>query len=935
MNIANTLIGLVACLVFLNTSRVRGPRRSDPLVAAFRFRPLQAAAAAAVLTLTCGARGLELVGSVHAGETLVTVHADPVLFRLEPTVIGANMEDLHYQMVGGFDSQMLHGESFFEHSPTELAPRKAPLDGFVTVSGLWTVTNGVAEVVVRPGDGTAFLERGLGGGRPPEAPDPAPAKDPGARLTSLDPVAPGTSETRASFRFTADDDRPAGLIAHVHPNFSDNGWNWYSGYTVELDPKAQVIRLLSASRANQPQELASAPVPIPRDAWVPVALCVRDNRLIVWVAGRDVLACQPERLLPVGHVGVIARGQVWIRDLAVVSAEDSVQPLPLRPNPLLAAPGDALSLRWARLQSGSARGAFAFDPEGWHPGLRSQQILFEGGEGEFGCDNAGLERSGLALHAGRNYAGFLRVKTAAPADVIVSLRGADGKTILAEQTLRTRAGQDYQRLEFALTPVSSDSKGRFAITLREPGRVTVGYAFLQPGEWGRYKGLPVRRDLAEALIAQGIKLLRLNGGMIEVPGYRWKNLHGPRDQRRPYDGFYDRYCSSGYGPVEHLAFCQAAGFVPVVGLNIEETPEDVADFIAYCNAPRGTPAGDRRAADGYPEPFGLRYYQVGNESGVNAKYVERFKPVAEAIWKVDPAVTVIPCGLTYDFKAGAQADDVRKRLAAHLDLSRFVRSRGKPLLWDVHVFNKNDDPAQSYGWHLPGGIEFSRWLTRLEPSLGPVPVLVGEFNAARFNFNRGLAHAVELAQAHRAGDVVWGTAMPNVSQPCDVYQSDWKAVLWTQGNIDYTPDRVWFQPAYYVQQMIARAWAPEVVAVETAAARGTLDVFAAKSTDGSRLVLRVVNLTGAPQTARFDLQGIAVDKSPARLTTLAHDDLMDFNTRSEPERIRPVTSEWRHAGRPDTWTFPRYSFTVIELSILPAWAVPGKAGSSNQTNTHE
>ena len=33
---------------------------------------------------------------------------------------------------------MLHGESFFEHSPTELAPRKAQLDGFATVNGIWT-----------------------------------------------------------------------------------------------------------------------------------------------------------------------------------------------------------------------------------------------------------------------------------------------------------------------------------------------------------------------------------------------------------------------------------------------------------------------------------------------------------------------------------------------------------------------------------------------------------------------------------------------------------------------------------------------------------------------------------------------------------------------------------------------------------------------------
>ena len=106
----------------------------------------------------------------------------------------------------------------------------------------------------------------------------------------------------------------------------------------------------------------------------------------------------------------------------------------------------------------------------------------------------------------------------------------------------------------------------------------------------------MRKDLAEALLAQGIGVLRFNGGMIEVPGYRWRNLRGPRDQRPPYDGFYDRYCSSGFGPAEVVAFGQAAGLPVVPALNLDETPEDVADFVATCRP---------------------RFYQHANESGFN------------------------------------------------------------------------------------------------------------------------------------------------------------------------------------------------------------------------------------------------------------------------------------------------------------------------------
>jgi hypothetical protein len=249
----------------------------------------------------------------------------------------------------------------------------------------------------------------------------------------------------------------------------------------------------------------------------------------------------------------------------------------------------------------------------------------------------------------------------------------------------------------------------------------------------------------------------------------------------------------------------------------------------------------------------------------------------------------------------------------HLELAQFVHARGKRLLWDIHAFYTSDDPAASYGGAIPGAAVFARILQRLDPSLSPVQVAVFEFNAGRFNYNRGLAHAVELNQVCRLGDLVIAGAMPNVSQPWRVYQTDWKAVLWTQGNIYYTQDQVWFQPAYYVQQMITRAWAPDVVESTVAAPAKTLDVLAAKTADGQRLVLRVVNLTSSPVEAALALNGFSPRKDSASVEVLAHNDLMDFNPQEQPEKIKPVRSVWKHGGAPASWSFPATSFTVIEL----------------------
>lgn len=123
--------------------------------------------------------------------------------------------------------------------------------------------------------------------------------------------------------------------------------------------------------------------------------------------------------------------------------------------------------------------------------------------------------------SGKSYEGVVWARTERPIETIVALESADGARVHASKGLRCAAG-DWQRLEFRLTPKAAEDKGRFRIQLTEHGTVDLGYVFLQPGAWGRFKGLPVRRDVAEALIDQGITVLRYGGSMVNHPEYRWK-----------------------------------------------------------------------------------------------------------------------------------------------------------------------------------------------------------------------------------------------------------------------------------------------------------------------------------------------------------------------------------------------------------------------------
>src|SRR5262249_34160166 len=153
--------------------------------------------------------------------------------------------------------------------------------------------------------------------------------------------------------------------------------------------------------------------------------------------------------------------------------------------------------------------------------------------------------------------------------LVAALESRDGARRYAEAELKV-TGKDWQRLNFTLTPGASDRAGRFALKLKGPGSGVLGHAFLQPGAWGRFKGLPVRRDVAEGLIGQGITVLRYGGSMINHPEYRWKKMLGPRDRRPPHKGTWYPYSTNGWGILDFLDFCEAAGFLAVPAFNMDE-----------------------------------------------------------------------------------------------------------------------------------------------------------------------------------------------------------------------------------------------------------------------------------------------------------------------------------------------------------------------------
>jgi hypothetical protein len=222
---------------------------------------------------------------------------------------------------------------------------------------------------------------------------------------------------------------------------------------------------------------------------------------------------------------------------------------------------------WRAFCRGSAQGEWAYDKQDAFVVQQSQRMTFKDGDGEVGLENQSLNRWGMNFVKGKRYEGQLWLRAAQPTRVWLSLESADGTRVYADTHVEAISA-GWRRLDFELTPKENDKAGRFAIRLKEPGSVCLGYAYLQPGAWGRFKGLPVRKDVSEALLAQGLTVLRYGGSMVNHAEYRWKKMVGPSDCRPPYKGTWYPHSSNGWGIFDFLNFCEAAGFLGIPAIKI-------------------------------------------------------------------------------------------------------------------------------------------------------------------------------------------------------------------------------------------------------------------------------------------------------------------------------------------------------------------------------
>ncbi|MBM4050255.1 MAG: hypothetical protein FJ279_34605, partial [Planctomycetes bacterium] len=201
-----------------------------------------------------------------------------------------------------------------------------------------------------------------------------------------------------------------------------------------------------------------------------------------------------------------------------------------------------------------------------------------------------------------------------------------------------------------LTPARATKNGIFTVKAQGPGQLWVGAASLMRAD--NVQGY--RRDMLELTKRAKPPTFRWPGGNM-ASGYHWRDGIGPQD-RRPmrWDRAWKAWVDNDMGTDEFIAYCRLLGAEPCLCANAGEgTADEAAAWVEYCNGGPETPMGKLRAANGHPEPFRVKYWDVGNEIWGDwqlghvppEQYGLRAVEFARAMRKVDPSIVLIASGV--------------------------------------------------------------------------------------------------------------------------------------------------------------------------------------------------------------------------------------------------------------------------------------------------
>lgn len=512
-------------------------------------------------------------------------------------------------------------------------------------------------------------------------------------------------------------------------------------------------------------------------------------------------------------------------------------------------------------------GAVSMVREGAFVGEHTPRITLPGGQA------CGIAQGGLGLVAGRAYVG--RVWLAGSKDVgavRVSLVWGDGADDRQTVTI-PQLSDAFARtaLEFKAGKTTDD--GRLEVTANGQGSFSVGTVSLMPAD--NVHGM--RADTLALLKELDSPVYRWPGGNF-VSGYNWRDGIGDRDRRPPRKNpAWQGIEHNDFGLDEFMVFCRELNTDPYIAVNSGLGDAQAAvDEVQYANGGPETPLGKLRAENGHREPYGVKFWSIGNEMYGGwqlghmplEKYVEKHNRFAEAMRKVDPSIKLIAVG-----DVGKWSEGMLKNCADHMDLmsEHFYCGEQQGLAGHVrqipNAVRRKAEAHRRYRQEIDSlrGKDIRIALDEWNYWYGPH--VFGELGT-RYFLKDGLGIAAGLHQMARDSEMFY---MANYAQTVNVI-----------GCIKTNKTAAAFETTGLVLKLYRKHFG--VLPAATECSR-TIDAMAAWSADRKTLTLGVVNPSLQGAEIPLTVKGAKLAGS-ATCWQIAGKDPMVYNDPADPERVK-------------------------------------------------
>jgi len=529
----------------------------------------------------------------------------------------------------------------------------------------------------------------------------------------------------------------------------------------------------------------------------------------------------------------------------------------------------------------------------------------------------GFYQARIPIRAGLEYRGYLWLRandfTGA---VTVALESDVNEGKVYASAAIDGIGGDWRKYEFVLRPTQSDPLARLAVLFPGRGRVWVDQLSLLPGD-----AMPggVRRDVFEKIKALKPAFFRWPGGNV-AQDYRWLWGVGPRDERFAWANlsWKNEPEPSDFGTEEFILFSRAVGAEPSITVNVEgrgATVEEAAAWVEYCNGPVSSKYGAMRATNGHPAPFGVKFWEVGNEiwgSWVRGHsdadtYARNYTRYARAMRAIDPSIKLIAVGdnnMNWNRTVLRAAGENIDYLAIHHYYGRSEMGGDALNLMARPLFLE-----RFYG-------EVERLLRELVPGR-QIKLAINEWGLdlpveRQYSMESALYGARLMNVFERRGNLVEMSAVSDLVNG------------WPGGIIQAGRHELFVSPIYLVNQLYSEHRGDERLAASVSSplfdtskeGRNVpyLDAVVSRTADRREIFIKAVNTSPTNALATtISVQG-AIPGARAEINTVTAPSLTAANDFARPDKVS-ISKGTVRSGRSFVVTLPKHSVSVITLDV--------------------